>query len=90
MLSPKLSPSPSHSLLNPSCIVSLHLRHLLLELLQDGLPVFLQLLLERPQLQAVQLQMDTHPQPAAPGWDIVAPREKPGMGDPQRDVVLGC
>ena len=33
----------------------------------------LQLLPERPQLQAVQLRTDTHPQPAAPGWDIMFP-----------------
>lgn len=52
--------------------------------------MLLQLLPERPQLQAVQLRTGTHPQPAALGWDIVVPREKPGGGDPWRDVALGC
>lgn len=80
VLSSKPSPSPSHSLLNPSRIIGLCLRRLLLELLQDALPVLLQLLPKRPQLQAVQLQTGTHPQPAVPGWDIAVPGEKPGGG----------
>lgn len=80
VLSLKPSLSPSHSHLNPSRIVSLSRRCLLLELLQASLPLLLQLLPERPQLLAVQLQADTLPQPAAPTWGTAVPREKPAAG----------
>lgn len=62
-----------HSLPNASCIVSFHWRCHFLELLEAALPVFIQLLLEWPQLQAVQLQTDTLPQPVALGWDTASP-----------------
>lgn len=52
---PKPPLSPSHSLPNPSGIVTLCLQRLLLELPAEALPPLLLLLPERPQLPAVQL-----------------------------------
>lgn len=64
-----------HSLPNPSCIVSFRQWCHFLELLKAALPLFLQPLLEWPQLQAIQLQTDTLPQPAAPGWETASPEK---------------
>lgn len=70
---------PLHSLLNSSSVVKLY-RQLVPEILDDACPDIFQLLLERSQLQAIQLWIDARPQPAAPGWNMVGPREKPAEG----------
>lgn len=76
-----------HSLLNSSSVVKLY-RQLFPEILDGPCPGILQLLLERSQLQAIQLWRDTHPQPAAPGWNMVVPREKPVDGETSKGCCL--
>lgn len=76
-----------HSLLNSSSVVKLY-RQLFPEILDGPRPGILQLLLERSQLQAIQLWRDTHPQPAAPGWNMVVSRKKPVDGETSKGCCL--
>lgn len=55
----KTNTIPLHSLLNSSSVVNLYCQ-LILEILDDPCPGILQLFLERPKLQAIQLWMDAY------------------------------